>query len=75
MYNNVLPATGAGVTVAGTGAAALAFTGASFLWYTLAAFALLAAGTAVLRIIPKEGSKTWAVTGQAISNGRHDSSQ
>lgn len=59
MYSNVLPATGAGVTVTGTGATALAFTGANYLWYTLAAFALLAAGTAILRIIPKGGSKSW----------------
>jgi hypothetical protein len=75
MYNNVLPATGAGVTAAGSGAAALAFTGASFLWYTLAAFALLAAGAAVLRIIPKEGSKKWAVIDQDVSNGGPDRSQ
>jgi hypothetical protein len=75
MYNNVLPATGAAVTAAGSGAAALAFTGASFLWYTLAAFALLAAGTAVLRIVPKQGPKTWAVTGQDASAGRHDVDQ
>lgn len=68
MYNNALPATAAGVTAAGSGAAALAFTGASFLWYTLAAFALLAAGTAVLRIIPKQGSKKWAVAGQGASD-------
>jgi hypothetical protein len=44
MYNNVLPASGAGV---------LAFTGSSSLWYGLAAFALLAAGTAILRILPR----------------------
>lgn len=72
MYNNALPATGAGVTVAGSGAAALAFTGASFLWYTLAAFALLAAGTAVLRILPKGGSGKWAVNTQGVSGGLSD---
>ena len=59
MYNNVLPATGAGVTVLGASAAqgtgALAFTGANALWYGLAAFALVAVGTALLRIIPKKG--------------------
>jgi hypothetical protein len=47
MYNNVLPASGAGV---------LAFTGSSSLWYGLAAFALLAAGTAILRILPKKST-------------------
>lgn len=72
MYNNALPATGAGVTVAGTGATALAFTGANFLWYTLAAFALLAAGTALLRILPKEGSKKWTISGQGASDGLSD---
>lgn len=55
MYNNVLPASGAGVVVAGTGAGALAFTGANSLWLGLAAFALIAAGSAVLRVIPKRG--------------------
>jgi hypothetical protein len=47
MYNNVLPASGAGV---------LALTGSSSLWYGLAAFALLAAGTAILRILPKKST-------------------
>ena len=69
MYNNALPATGAGVTVAGTGAAALAFTGASFLWYTLAAFALLAAGTALLRILPRGGTSKWAASTPGVSSG------
>jgi len=44
MYNTIIPASSAGV---------LAFTGSSSLWYGLAAFALLAAGTAILRILPR----------------------
>ena len=54
MYNSVLPASGAGV-VAGAGAGALAFTGSNSLWLALSAFALIAAGTAILRVIPKKG--------------------
>jgi hypothetical protein len=57
MYNNILPASGAGVMVAGTGAGALALTGANDLWYGLAAFALIAAGSAILRIIPKKAAE------------------
>lgn len=48
MYNSVLPASGAGT---------LAFTGTNSLWYGLAAFALLAVGTAILRIIPRRASR------------------
>lgn len=44
MYNTIIPASSAGV---------LTFTGSSSLWYDLAAFALLAAGTAILRILPR----------------------
>jgi hypothetical protein len=48
MYNNV--ATSAG---AGTGAGMLAMTGSNSLWLALAAFALIAAGTAIMRIVPR----------------------
>ncbi|WP_207454625.1 hypothetical protein [Desertivibrio insolitus] len=44
MYNNVIPSTGAGV---------LAATGFDSIWLGLAAFALIAAGTAIMRIVPK----------------------
>lgn len=54
MYNSILPASGAGV-VAGASAGALAFTGSDSLWLGLSAFALIAAGTAILRVIPKKG--------------------
>lgn len=50
MYNNPSgPAAGA----AGSGAA-LAATGASFMWFALAGFALLAVGMALYRIVPKK---------------------
>lgn len=55
MYNSLLPASGAGILVAGTGTETLALTGVSSLWLGLAAFALIAAGSAILRIIPKKG--------------------
>jgi len=44
MYNSVVPASSAGV---------LAATGSNSLWLGLAAFALLAAGTAMARIVPR----------------------
>lgn len=47
MYNNPSP-----VLAAGT-AGALAFTGANVLWLVLAAFAMLAVGTAMARIAPR----------------------
>jgi len=46
MYNSIVPASGAGM---------LAFTGTNSVWYFLAAFALLATGIAILRIIPRKG--------------------
>ncbi len=48
MYNNV-----AGPGLAGSSAGMLATTGSWAFWYFLAAFALIAAGTAVWRIIPR----------------------
>lgn len=53
MYNTALSASGAGVMAAGAGPETLAFTGANSLWLALAAFAMVAAGSAVLRIMPK----------------------
>jgi len=47
MYNNPSP-----VLAAGT-AGALAFTGANVVWLVLAAFAMLAVGTAMARIVPR----------------------
>jgi hypothetical protein len=47
MYNNPTP-----VVAAGT-AGALAYTGANVVWFALAAFALIAAGTALTRIMPR----------------------
>lgn len=44
MYNDTLAATGAGMLFAGTNG----------LWWLLAAFALIAAGSALLRIVPKK---------------------
>jgi hypothetical protein len=49
MYN---PTTGVAATAAGTGGA-LAFTGFNATFAVLAAFALLAAGLAILRIVPR----------------------
>lgn len=48
MYNHITSSTGAGV-----GAGVLASTGFNSLWLGLAAFALVAAGTAVMRIVPR----------------------
>lgn len=48
MYNNISSSAGAG-----TGAGVLAATGADSLWLGLAAFALVAAGTAIMRIVPR----------------------
>jgi hypothetical protein len=48
MYNHISSSAGAGL-----GAGALASTGFNSLWLGLAAFALVAAGTAVMRIVPK----------------------
>lgn len=48
MYNHVTSSAGAGI-----GGGVLAATGADSLWLGLAAFALLAAGTAILRIVPR----------------------
>ncbi|WP_181373551.1 MULTISPECIES: hypothetical protein [Microbacterium] len=48
MYNNIASSTGAGA-----GAGMLAMTGTNSLWLALAAFALIAAGTAVMRIVPR----------------------
>lgn len=47
MYQKIGAASVAGVT------GGLAFTGVNVLWLLLAGFALLAAGTAMLRILPK----------------------
>ncbi|MGW4396218.1 hypothetical protein ACWEHA_13085 [Amycolatopsis nivea] len=47
MYQKIGAAAAAGVT------GGLAFTGVNVLWVLLAGFALLAAGTALLRILPK----------------------
>lgn len=49
MYNH------AGVlgTSAAAGAGMLPFTGVNAIWLLLASFALLSAGTAILRIVPK----------------------
>ena len=49
MYNSVIPATGAA-------ASGLAFTGSNSLWMGLAAFAFVAVGTAMLRIVPKRNT-------------------
>lgn len=46
---------GAALT-AGT-AGTLAYTGMSAFWYVLAGFALLAAGTALMRIVPRRAAK------------------
>ena len=48
MYNNISSSAGAGL-----GAGALAATGFNSLWWGLAAFALIVAGTAVMRIVPR----------------------
>ena len=48
MYNHIGTAAGAVV-----GAGTLAMTGFDSVWLALAAFALIAAGTAVLRIAPR----------------------
>ncbi|MDR6435078.1 4-amino-4-deoxy-L-arabinose transferase-like glycosyltransferase [Paenarthrobacter nicotinovorans] len=57
MYNN--PAAPlAGATAAGMGSGALAMTGAGDLfWFALAAFAMLALGLAVKRIVPVKAQK------------------
>lgn len=47
MYSNPTPVVAAGA------AGALAYTGANVLWAVLAAFALLAAGIAMARIVPR----------------------
>jgi hypothetical protein len=47
MYNH------AGVLGTGTAIGSLPFTGFNSLWLGLAGFALVTAGTAILRIIPK----------------------
>ncbi|MBB1157158.1 MULTISPECIES: hypothetical protein [Amycolatopsis] len=47
MYQKIGAASAAGVT------GGLAFTGVNVLWLLLAGFALLAAGTAMLRILPR----------------------
>ncbi|MGV9300268.1 hypothetical protein [Amycolatopsis sp. NPDC003676] len=47
MYQKIGAASAAGVT------GGLAFTGVNTLWLLLAGFALLAAGTALLRILPR----------------------
>ncbi|MEP7034626.1 MAG: hypothetical protein ABI662_09925 [Dermatophilaceae bacterium] len=47
MYNNPTSVVAAGS--AGT----LAFTGATTIWFALAGFALIAAGTALARIVPR----------------------
>lgn len=50
MYTNPTPALGAGAATGGT----LAMTGAaSPLWIFLAAFAMIAVATAILRIVPR----------------------
>jgi predicted MFS family arabinose efflux permease len=48
MYSNLSPALGAGA-----GAGVLASTGFNSLWFGLAAFALIATGTAIMRIVPR----------------------
>ncbi len=50
MYNNVSSAAGTGAAASG---GALALTGASVLWLLLGAFALIAVGTAIARIVPR----------------------
>ncbi|MEV3855387.1 peptidase [Streptomyces sp. NPDC050095] len=50
MYNNVSSAAGTGAAASG---GALAATGAQVLWLFLAAFALIAVGTALARIVPR----------------------
>jgi len=47
MYSNPTPVVAAGS--AGT----LAFTGSNMIWFVLAGFALIAAGTALARVIPR----------------------
>lgn len=49
MYSNPAAVAGSGV-VAGTG---LAMTGLNVMWLLLAAFALVAAGAAFLRLVPR----------------------
>ncbi|MEO8518446.1 MAG: hypothetical protein ABI438_04645 [Dermatophilaceae bacterium] len=48
MYNNV-----AGSAVAAGSVGTLAFTGANTVWFALAGFALIAAGTALARMVPR----------------------
>jgi hypothetical protein len=50
MYNNSVSVLGASAV---GGAGALAFTGANVVWLALGAFALIAAGIAILRIVPR----------------------
>ncbi|SBT55004.1 hypothetical protein GA0070621_5836 [Micromonospora narathiwatensis] len=49
MYNNVTAPAAAGAATSGS----LALTGASTLWIVLAGFAMVAAGSALMRIVPK----------------------
>lgn len=55
MYNNVSAPL---ATATGTGTTALAVTGADMFWYVLAGFALIAAGMALLRILPRRKPAT-----------------
>lgn len=48
MYNNPTPALAAG------GSGVLAWTGFDNVWYGLGAFALVAVGTAIMRIVPRK---------------------
>ncbi len=54
MYNNVTSAAATGTAASG---GALAATGASVLWLVLGAFALVAVGTAIARIVPRGKQK------------------
>lgn len=47
---------GYGKVGTGTAAAGLAFTGASTLWYSIAAVALVMAGAALYHFVPREQS-------------------
>ncbi|GAA1797747.1 hypothetical protein HC028_14200 [Planosporangium flavigriseum] len=49
MYDKVIIGGGAATT-----GGALALTGSSVVWMALAAFAMLAVGTAILRIVPRK---------------------
>lgn len=60
MYNNISAPMASSATAGAGVSGVLATTGADVFWYALAGFALLAAGMAVLRIIPRRKARNSA---------------